>query len=231
MVARAGFVAIVPDYRLACGTPSTPRRAFGLDYSTGGPRCGGRFDDQVDDVLAVVRHVRAHAGTLQVDSSRVGLIGVSAGGHLAMLAAERGGRATRIQAVVNVSGPTATGFIRRQAARPQLPARTIRASFTNVVGCHPTACIRRWRAADPTIQLWRLPRSVRVLAIAGARETQVPLATMRDFQRRAARAGRSVEVVAGPGACHGAGCLYGRRPIAGPTPLAQTRSFLIDTLR
>jgi hypothetical protein len=45
------------------------------------------------------------------------------------------------------------------------------------------------------------------------------------------RRGRQVEVAAGPGACHGVGCLYGHWPIAGPSPLAQTWSFLLDALR
>lgn len=229
-IARAGFVAIIPDYRLACGSTDAPRRSYGLDYTTNGPRCGAHLDEQVNDVLDVVRHVRERAGTLHVDPSRIGILGVSAGGHLAMLAAERAPADARIRAVVNVSGPMATGFVRRQIPRPRSPMRTIRASFTNAVGCHPSICPARWRAADPTAQLGRLPRSTRVLAIAGVRETQVPVSTMYDFQRRAARIGRQVDVVAGPGGCHGTGCLYSRQKAISPSPLAQTRAFLRDVL-
>lgn len=134
-----------PDHdvrRCATCDPGRPRaaRAARLQHRDGVEGCS-RTDASVLD------HVRSHAGTLKVSSTRVGLIGVSTGGHLALLAAERGGASARIRAVVNVSGPTATDFIRRQGARPQLPVRTIRASFTNAIGCHPTACLRRWRAA------------------------------------------------------------------------------------
>jgi acetyl esterase/lipase len=43
------------------------------------------------DVAAGIRYVRAHAGRLGVDPRRVGLVGSSSGGHLALLAAVKPG--------------------------------------------------------------------------------------------------------------------------------------------
>jgi acetyl esterase/lipase len=45
------------------------------------------FPQAVHDVLAAVQHVRAGAGELKVDPERIGLLGASAGAHLAALAA------------------------------------------------------------------------------------------------------------------------------------------------
>lgn len=58
----AGIAVVAPNYRLA-GTDPHPA--------------------QVDDVQAVVAHVRAHAHELGLDASRAAIGGESAGGHLA----------------------------------------------------------------------------------------------------------------------------------------------------
>jgi acetyl esterase/lipase len=97
--ARRGYVAATITYRLARPDPETERPAH-------------PFPAALDDCRAAVRWLRANAGRYQVDPDRVGVIGVSAGGHLSLLV----GLATthdpdadasaRVQAVVDVSGPT-----------------------------------------------------------------------------------------------------------------------------
>lgn len=52
-----------------------------------------RFPAALDDVLAAVRFVRRHAADWGVDAARLGLIGDSAGAHLAVLAALTGNKA------------------------------------------------------------------------------------------------------------------------------------------
>jgi acetyl esterase/lipase len=48
------------------------------------------FPQAVQDVLAAIQFVRGSAGELKVDPERIGIIGASAGGHLASLAALSG---------------------------------------------------------------------------------------------------------------------------------------------
>src|SRR5205823_333626 len=97
VLARRGYVALAPDYRLA------PAHRF--------PAC-------VEDCKAAVRWLRANAGKYRIDPGRIGAVGLSAGGHLACLLGVTtpgdglegtGGnsdRSSAVQAVVSFAGPT-----------------------------------------------------------------------------------------------------------------------------
>jgi acetyl esterase/lipase len=95
--ASRGYVAISPAYRLC------------PEFT---------FPAQVHDVKAAVRWLKAHASEYRLDPSRVGAIGFSAGAHLALMLgvtdpddgldddAPEGAPDSRVNAVVNVFGPT-----------------------------------------------------------------------------------------------------------------------------
>ncbi len=95
--ARAGYVAVSINYRLA------PKHIFPA---------------QVEDCKCAVRWFRANAKELQVDPQRIGVVGSSAGAHLAMMLGAMdsadglegdGGSpetSSRVQAVVSFAGPT-----------------------------------------------------------------------------------------------------------------------------
>lgn len=87
-LARYGFVVINANYRLA---PAS------------------RHPAQLSDVRAAVSWIRANARELGVDPRRIGMLGYSAGGHLALLSAlsQNGPKdASAVQAVVSAGGPT-----------------------------------------------------------------------------------------------------------------------------
>jgi len=95
--AKAGYVAVSIGYRLA------PKHIFPA---------------QVEDSKCAVRWFRANAERLHVDPNRIGVVGSSAGAHLAMMLGVTdsgdglegsGGSAetsSRVQAVVSYAGPT-----------------------------------------------------------------------------------------------------------------------------
>lgn len=94
--AERGYVAININYRLA------PQH---------------RFPAQIEDCKCAVRWLRAHAKELQVDPTRIGAVGGSAGGHLVMMLGTMdagdglegdGGwsdQSSKVQAVVSFFGP------------------------------------------------------------------------------------------------------------------------------
>jgi acetyl esterase len=65
-----------------------------------------QFGIAVDDVEQAVRFVKTHAGEFNIDPNRIALIGESAGGQLAALAALRAGPDASVRAVVALYTPT-----------------------------------------------------------------------------------------------------------------------------
>jgi acetyl esterase/lipase len=92
-----GYVAVSPGYRLA------PRH---------------RFPAPLEDVKCAVRWLRANAQEFHVDPDRIGAMGISAGGHLALMLGVtgpddgfegQGGHAAQsslVRAVISLMGPT-----------------------------------------------------------------------------------------------------------------------------
>lgn len=96
-IAAHGYVAVAPTYRLA------PKH---------------RFPAPVADVRNCVRWLRRHAREYDIDPNHIGTMGLSAGGHLALMVGvtsdddrfgpddvAQGGESARVQAVVNYYGP------------------------------------------------------------------------------------------------------------------------------
>jgi acetyl esterase/lipase len=65
-----------------------------------------KFGDVVQDVEAAIRFVKSHAAEYRVNSSRIALIGESAGGQLAVIAAKAPSPELRVRAVVALYAPT-----------------------------------------------------------------------------------------------------------------------------
>jgi acetyl esterase/lipase len=96
-LAGHGYVCATADYRLA---PAAP------------------FPAAVYDVKAAVRYLRAHAEELGIDPAKIGVMGGSAGGHLALFLGVTGNvpefegegpnreQSSRVQAVVDYFGPS-----------------------------------------------------------------------------------------------------------------------------
>jgi acetyl esterase/lipase len=96
-VAGLGYVGVTVEYRLV---PAA------------------RFPAQIEDCKAAVRWLRANAAKYRINPERIGVVGFSAGGHLASMLGVTGGKdgfegtagnpdeSSRVQAIVNFFGPT-----------------------------------------------------------------------------------------------------------------------------
>lgn len=115
----------------------------------------GRFPAALHDLKAAVRWLRAHAAEHGLDSARIAVVGMSAGGQLAaLLGATNGleefegvegetGLSSAVQAVVDIDGLadfTAPELVAQQAARPSAPVRFLGGTFAE----RPET----WRAAS-----------------------------------------------------------------------------------
>lgn len=79
-----GITAFLLEYRTAGVT------AFMTRFRLGGHI--GRAQRSMQDVFMALHYVKTHASEWNVDPTRVGVIGFSAGGHMALMAAEKDGR-------------------------------------------------------------------------------------------------------------------------------------------
>ena len=145
------------------------------------------FPDHLDDVQAAVAWVRDHADELGADPDFVVLMGGSAGGHLAALAALD--PATGVQGCVPHYGIYD-------------PLDGFRALFQRVVvKCAPEACADRWLAASPIAQVH--PDAPPFFVLHGTFDSLSPVGQARAFvDALRARSTQPVAYAELPGAQH-----------------------------
>ena len=164
LLGQAGFVCLLADYRLM------------MEAS---------WPAQIEDVKCAIRFLRASADSLGVDPERIGIVGDSAGGHLALMAAAlspfegNGGHAEYSSAVAAVASMYGTTRIR--SARPN-----------HVALMGERAGEADYKAASPiTYDLSNFPPCV---FIHGVEDHAVPVADSLDFHDKLTRLGRPVDL-------------------------------------
>lgn len=185
--ARRGFVGVTISYRMMSFDEKQKETTTATT----------RFPAQVHDVKAAVRWLRANAETFHIDPQRIGATGRSAGGHLSLmlgLTDESAGlegdgghpdRSSRVQAVVNVCGPT------------HLPgcyeASSVAWIFRLFTGGTPEEAAETHAAASPVTYVSQ--DDPPVLSIHGTEDRLVPIAQARLLDERINAAGASHTLV------------------------------------
>ena len=193
--ARRGYVAISVDYRLT-------------DVEVNGvPRY--QFPTQVHDAKRAVRWLRDNAPMYSIDPDRIGAIGWSAGGHLALMLAltdatdglegesDVNAPSSRIQAAVALAGPTELAECYREYSG-YLSKDTF---FPRFLGGTPNQLPEQYLAASPTT--YATSDDPPVLCIIGDHDTSVTERQGRLLQQRMQSVGASCEVVVVEGLMHG----------------------------
>ncbi|MDQ6942163.1 MAG: alpha/beta hydrolase, partial [Candidatus Eremiobacteraeota bacterium] len=157
-----------------------------------------RFPVQRDDVEDALRTIAVHAREWQLDPQRVVLFGRSAGGELALIAAERA-QPLRIAGVVAYYAPIDLVGGWNQPPRPD-PAN-VRSILEAYVGGPPDAAhASAYRAASPLDGAHRgMPPA---LLICGERDELVLIAFQRTFAARLRALGVPVVAIELPWANH-----------------------------
>jgi acetyl esterase/lipase len=163
------------------------------------------FPAQLHDAKAAVRWLRANADRYHVDPDRIGVVGFSAGGHLALLlgltdpSAELEGDggptdpSSRVQAVVNFFGPTEMTECYRKSNLSWL--------FRLFLDGTPEEVPDRYRAASPLTYASR--DDPPVLTIHGDKDLIVPVNQARVLDKKMNEVGASHTLMILAGQPHG----------------------------
>lgn len=188
---RAGYDRSLQD-AVAADLVGAGWAVWNTDYRAVGN--GGGWPATLDDASAAVQLLARAAAEHGLDLGRTALVGHSAGGQLALLAAARAGREG---AAVRPVGVVA------QAAVADLVAGDAEGlgggAVADLLGGGAAQVPERYAAADP-VQL--LPLGVPVLAVTGAEDSTVPVAQSQRYADAARAAGDDVELVVVPGEGH-----------------------------
>lgn len=191
--AKRGYVAATVSYRLMQFDRAKKETTTATTI----------FPAQIHDVKAAIRWVRANAEKYHIRPDRIGVTGGSAGGHLSLmvgltdptskLEGDSGnpGQSSRVQAVVNVFGPTEMVGCYEKSSVAWI--------FRLFMGGTPSEAAERYKAASPVTYVSK--DDPPVLTLHGDKDALVPIeqAKLLDEKMKAAGASHTLMVFQGQG--------------------------------
>jgi acetyl esterase/lipase len=174
---------------------------FDIEYRLAPP---ARWRDAVGDVKAALGWVATHAAEQHVDPARISLMGHSAGGHLALLAAYSAGepqlppscesRQVDVRCVINIYGPCDLTHLYGSS-------HGIDACLRQYVGGTPAEHPDRYRTVSPLTYVdAATPPTITVI---GQRDRMIPVDQAQLLDDALSRAGVAHETCIVPGDDHG----------------------------
>ncbi len=177
------------------------------------------YPAEFHDVERAVRWIRAHASEFEVDASRLGVVGGSAGANLATELATRSqapfNRGASVRAAVSWSGPMDLTVVRHFRVASPSVLRRIGCAFgasrncmlhhvvppvlLDYFGCTPRQCLSLYRRASPITYAHRQEAA---LLMINSRQETVPLSQLREMARRLRQLGAPYQVLIFPGRRH-----------------------------
>jgi acetyl esterase/lipase len=167
-----------------------------------------------EDVSRAIRHIRHHAQEHGIDPKRLGVTGGSAGGHLSLLLATRGGpglaqtadpidrESCAVQAVA-IFYPV-TDLLNLGNSTENLHDGGPPKSFVKAFRPQPNGLTNWVDIGKPLSPIFHLhPGVAPTLIYHGDADTLVPLDQSQRYQSRAREIGSTVELVVHPGGKHG----------------------------
>jgi acetyl esterase/lipase len=205
-LASKGFVAASANYRLSGEAP---------------------FPAAIEDVKCAVRYLRANAAKYGIDPKRIGVVGSSAGGHLALLVATAhesaglegsggwDGVSSRVSAVVSWFGPADFSVGPTAFERGKGP------SIIAFLGGTPEQRPQNYKTASPVT--WVSEDDPPLLMLHGSEDTTVPFDQSVRMEKAYRKAGLDVELVKVENAGHNF-TPVGNKPISPTMPEIMEKS-------
>jgi acetyl esterase/lipase len=191
-----------------------------------------KFPAQIDDVRMALAFLRANAKEYHINSDRIGVVGGSAGGHLALLlglAKDRDGKASGVRAVVSMAGPTDLRTLRvndeANAGFRKLLGRDLDGLLEDLLGTADRSA-RVWAEASPITHVDK--SNPPVLTIHGSADIHVPVQQAKDLHLALKKAGVTEKLVILDGASHDFGSLTGEQKL---TMMREMLEFLDQNVR
>jgi acetyl esterase/lipase len=179
---------------------------------------------QIEDVRSALDWVALHASEYEGDTSRLALLGRSAGAQLALLAAYQAG-ASRVRAVVSLYGPT--DLIAGWREPPHPDPLNVRAILETYLRGTPDTAFARYQEASPVAYVSaRIPPT---LLLNGGRDHVVSPRFGRELDEQLQKAGAVSVLLEIPWAEHAFDALP--NGLSGQIALYYTERFLGWALR
>ena len=187
IAAAHGYVAAAVEYR-----------------SSNAGQC--QYPAQLLDVRSALRWLRANHERFGLNPDRVGAVGWSSGGHLALLLGLLDGAprpdevdnlqySSKVQAVVSLAGPTELSMMYKEATYPGIPA-----ALAELMGGSPDQLPQRYQEASPLYQV--NTDSSPMLLIQGDQDTEVPPNEVSLFLQKARDVGANATLILVKGMGH-----------------------------
>lgn len=183
-LAGEGYVAVAVGYRLM------PKH---------------KFPAPVEDAKTAIRYLRANAAKFELDPDRIGVIGYSAGGHIASLVGTTGSeagfdgtlyreRSSRVNCVVDFFGPTDLSlFVEAEGIESAI--------FKPLLGARYRENPELYRRASPIEHVTK--DAPPFLILHGTADILVPIIHSERFHKKLLDAGAKSEMKTLPGQGHG----------------------------
>jgi acetyl esterase/lipase len=170
---------------------------FDVDYRLAPPP---RWKDAPDDVADAIAWVRAHAARFGIDPRRVGLIGWSAGGHLALLTAYRAAGTEHRLPAVAAFFPITDLRTATQGCRPAWAVHDARSQIDAFLGGQITDHADAARVASPRVHVDGAASPT--FLVHGTSDQLVPVGQSDALAAALRQVGAEHELVRLPGANH-----------------------------
>jgi acetyl esterase/lipase len=192
-------------------------RGFAIASVEFRPASRARFPGQVHDIKAAIRFLRASAARFGYDAARIGILGVSSGGHLAALVGttnghralegttgEHLGESSDVHAIVSYFGAANLTTILKQSTPFGLNIRT--PALESLLGAAPDATVEVARLASPVFHVDA--GDPPLLLLHGDQDPQMPINQSHELEGAYETAGLPAELIVVHGAAHGGDAFF-----------------------